>query len=242
MNPKYLLTAILLVFLSAPSVQAQFLKDLVKKGESVLKGESAISKDDASNGLKEALSIGTDEAVAYLSKEDGYLKSEWQIKIPKEAKTVTSKLKSVPGFQNVEKDLLEKMNRAAELAAKKAGPIFLDAIKEISFNDAMGILGGEDDAATRYLERKSSEKLYTAFIPVIRKSLDEVNLRDFWSNAVGAYNKIPFTKDANPELDDHVTNKALVGMFGLIEVKEEGIRNNADQRSTDLLKKVFGNK
>ncbi|MFT4535387.1 MAG: hypothetical protein ACJA1A_001379 [Saprospiraceae bacterium] len=218
---------------------AQF-GSILKKAENVLKGEPVISKDEVANGLKEALDQGIAKAVDKLSAEDGYLKSQYKIEIPSEAEKVISKVKMVPGFENVERDLIEKMNRAAESAAKKASPIFIDAVKQISFDDALNILSGEDDAATTYLKDKSYKKLYDAFMPVIVSALDEVNAREYWKKTVTAYNKLPFVSDVNPELDDHVNNKALVGMFSLIAVKEEGIRNNVDQRNTDLLKKVFG--
>ncbi len=212
---------------------------ILKKAENVLKGEPVISKDEVAEGLKEALDQGIEEAVDKLSADDGYLKSEYKIEIPSEAKSVISKVKMVPGFENIERDLIEKMNRAAESAAKKATPIFVDAVKQISFDDALNILSGEDDAATDYLKDKSYSKLYDAFMPVIISALDEVNAREYWKKAVTAHNKLPFVKDVNPDLDDHVNNKALVGMFSLIAKKEEGIRSNVDQRNTDLLKKVF---
>jgi len=228
----------LLSLLSINTVHAQF-GNILKKAENVLKGEPVISKDEVADGLKEALDQGIAKAVDKLSAEDGYLKSQYKIEVPSEAKKVISKVKIVPGFENVERDLIEKMNRAAESAAKKATPIFIDAVKQISFDDALNILSGEDDAATAYLKDKSYKRLYDAFMPVIVSALDEVNAREYWRSAVGAYNKLPFVSDVNPELDDHVNSKALVGMFSLIAKKEEGIRNNVDQRNTDLLKKVF---
>ena len=98
---------------------------------------------------------------------------------------------------------------------------------------------GEQDAATRYLERTSSEALYGEFMPIIQAALDEVDARSLWKSAVSAYNKIPFQKKLNPDLDDHVNNKALEGMFGLIEKKEEGIRSDVGLRTSPLLKEVF---
>ena len=216
---------------------AQFGKKLLNKAKEVVAGESS---GNIGSGLKEALNIGVDEAVKSLSIENGYLESPYKILLPKEALKVTNKLSKVPGFQNVEKDLIAKMNQAAEIAAKKAGPIFLNSIKQMSFKDATNILMGEDDAATRYLEKTSREELYKSFLPVIQASLDEVNARSYWADAVSAYNKIPFTKDLNPELDDHVNTKALDGMFELVELKETGIRNDANLRSSPLLKEVFG--
>ena len=218
---------------------AQF-GNILNKAKKVVKGENPLSKDEVANGLKEALDQGIDEAVDKLSAEDGYLKSQYKVEIPAEAKKIVSKVKMVPGFENVEKDLILKMNRAAESAAKKATPIFVDAVKAITFDDAMNILTGENDAATIYLKDKSYDNLYAAFMPVIQSALDEVNAREYWRSVVKAYNSLPFVKDVNPELDDHVNTKALVGMFSLIAVKEEGIREDVGQRNTDLLKKVFG--
>lgn len=216
------------------------LGKLVDKGKEILEGENPLSKDEVASGLKQALDKGIDEAVSKLSAEDGYLASVYKIGIPEEAEKVISKLKLVPGFENVEKELILKMNKAAEIAARKASPIFVNAVKSMSFDDAMTILKGEDNAATLYLEGKSKEDLYKAFMPDIVSALDEVNARTYWKTAVDAYNKIPFVKKVNPALDDHVNNKALDGMFGLIAVKEAGIRNDIDQRSTELLRKVFG--
>lgn len=233
--------AILLFATVSSSVDAQF-GNILDKAKKVVKGENPVSKDEVADGLKEALDQGIEQAVDKLSAEDGYLKSPYKVEIPSEAKKVISKVKMVPGFENVEKDLIIKMNRAAESAAKKATPIFVDAVKTITFDDAMNILGGENDAATMYLKDKSYKELYKTFMPVIQSALDEVNAREYWRSVVKAYNNLPFVKDVNPELDDHVNSKALVGLFSLIAKKEEGIRENVDQRNTKLLKKVFGNK
>jgi hypothetical protein len=131
------------------------------------------------------------------------------------------------------------LNRAAESAAKKAKPIFVSAIKQMTFKDAMDILMGNKDAATRYLERTTNDALFKEFMPVIQQSLDEVNARDYWKSVVNAHNKLPFVKKVDPELDRYVTNKALGGMYGLIEEKEADIRTNQNSRTTDVLKKVF---
>lgn len=226
--------------ITGPYAQAQFLNKLKKKAKEVVNtGNLSLSNDDIGAGLKEALDAGVGEAVSTLSAKGGYLASAYKIEVPKEAQKVISKVKLVPGFENVERDLVLKMNEAAELAAKKATPIFKDAITSITFDDAMNILTGKDDAATRYLEGRSYQALYDEFLPVIQSALDQVNAREYWTGVVKQYNKIPFVKKVNPQLDDHVNNKALLGLFGLIEVKEEGIRNNVDQRSTELLRRVF---
>lgn len=217
------------------STEAQF-KDIVKKAKKTL------NLDDPSNiasGLKEALEVGVDDAVSSLAKENGYFDSPYKVLVPEEAQSIVKKVKIVPGFENVERDLIAKMNQAAELAAKKAGPIFLKAIKQMSFKDATQILMGEQDAATQYLDKSARKELYDTFMPVIQSALDEVNARTYWTSVVNAYNTIPFTKKLNPELDDHVNQAALTGMFGLIAKKEEGIRQDVGLRTSPLLKEVF---
>jgi len=232
-----LLFTLLIALLGANLAHAQ-LDGLIKKGQKVL-NTGGLSQDEAGQGLKEALNKGIDEAVNFLSAKDGYFKSPYKILMPKEAQQVADKLKTVPGFSNVEAELTERMNRAAELAAVKAKPIFVSAIKQMTFQDALNILTGEPNAATQYLNKTTSKQLYNEFKPIIGQSLDEVNAREYWRNAVGAYNKIPFVEKTNPELDDHVTKKALEGLFGLVEKKERGIRTDVSQRDSELLKKVF---
>lgn len=229
-------TIIMLAVLTVSGLQAQNLKGLLNKAKSAVTGES---DDDVGAGLKAALNAGVGEAVDFLSKEDGYYKSVYKILLPEEVLQVTAKLRNVPGFGNVEEDLLEKMNRAAEDAATKAKPIFVNAIKQMTIRDAMDLLMGKQDAATRYLERTTFDELYSAFRPVIIESLDKVNAREYWHGAVTAYNKIPFVKKTNPELDDYVTRKALDGLFGMIEKKEADIRANPAARTSEILQRVF---
>jgi len=214
---------------------AQF-KDLLNKATKVV---SPVAEGDVSMGLKQALEFGVNEAVEKLSAEKGYLESPYKILVPEEAQYIITKVKMVPGFQDVEKQLIDKMNRAAEIAAKKATPIFVDAITSLTITDAMNILLGEKNAATTYLSKETRPSLYTTFLPVIQSSLDEVNAREYWKTVITAYNNIPFVKKANPALDDYVNNKALDGLFSLVEVKEAKIREDQSQRTTDLLKKVF---
>lgn len=231
----------LLVFLGMYSFAHAQLKGAFDKAKSKVSevADGGLSQEEVGNGLKEALNNGVGEAVDFLSKEDGYYKSPYKILVPEEAQKVTSKLKSVPGFADVEANLEEKMNRAAEIAAKKAKPIFISAIKQMTFRDAMDILMGKDDAATRYLESTTYKQLYGEFMPIIQAALDEVNAREYWRGAVTAYNKIPFVDKTNPELDDHVNQMALAGLFSLVQKKEEGIRNDTSLRNSDLLRRVF---
>ena len=201
--------------------------------------EAPLTNADISNGLKEALNLGTGEAVDLLSVKDGYFKSAYKILLPEEARQVTDKLQVIPGFSNVENIVLERINRAAEDAATKAGPIFLDAIKGISINDALSILTGEQDAATNFLHAQTFDQLYSQFQPELLESLEKFNAVSYWEDAVNAYNKIPLLADANPRLDDYVTQEALKGLFSLVEQKEAGIRSDVSQRVSPLLQRVF---
>jgi hypothetical protein len=201
--------------------------------------EQPLTAEEVGRGLKEALNFGISEGVQKLSAKDGYFKSPYKILLPAEAQKVADKLKSIPGFSSVENVILERINRAAEDAATKAKPIFVDAIKGMTFRDAFDILMGEDNAATVYLKRSTYQKLYDAFNPVIVRSLDKFNARSYWSDAVNAYNKIPLVKEMNPSLDDYVTTQALNGLFSMVEIKENKIRDDVSQRTTDLLRRVF---
>lgn len=190
-------------------------------------------------GLKEALTIGISKGSDALSKENGYYQSIYKILLPEEARKVTEKLKIIPGFSNVEEELVRRLNRAAEDAAVKAKPIFVSAIKGLTFEDAMQILLGPKDAATQYLHGKTYQGLYDAFQPEILNSLDKFNAIEYWEKAITAYNKIPLVEKVNPRLDDYVANEALEGLFGMVEKEELAIRSDPAKRVSDLLKKVF---
>lgn len=190
-------------------------------------------------GLKEALTIGISKGSDALSKENGYYQSIYKILLPEEARKVTEKLKFIPGFSDVEEELVRRLNRAAEDAAVKAKPIFVSAIKGLTFEDAMQILLGPKDAATQYLHGKTYQGLYDAFQPEILNSLDKFNAIEYWEKAITAYNKIPLVEKVNPRLDDYVANEALEGLFGMVEKEELAIRSDPAKRVSDLLKKVF---
>jgi hypothetical protein len=194
---------------------------------------------EISSGLKQALEIGIGKGSEVLSQKDGYYKSAYKILLPPEARKVADKLRNVPGFSNLEEKILEKINRGAEDAAKKAKPIFVNAIRQMTFTDAMDILMGADNAATNYLHRNTHDALYQEFNPVIVSSLDKFDARKYWRDAVNTYNKIPFVEKANPDLDDYVTKEALKGLFSMVEKEEKNIRDNVAARTTELLRKVF---
>jgi hypothetical protein len=202
-------------------------------------GSATLTEGEVGSGLKEALNVGISKGADALSATDGYFKSPYKILLPPEARKITAKLQNVPGFKNVEETILEKINRGAEDAAKKAKPIFVSAIRQMTFKDAMNILMGEKDAATQYLQRTTSDQLYQEFNPVIIESLDKFDAREYWSKAVNAYNKLPLTEKANPDLGDYVTKEALNGLFGMVAKEELNIRTNLAARTTDLLRRVF---
>jgi hypothetical protein len=207
----------------------------------VLDGASqlALSDADVANGLKEALNKGVGEAVTRLSQDGGYLQSAYKIALPAEAQTVMDKLKIIPGFENVEEEVIRRINRSAEDAATKASPIFVSAIRSLSFNDVMGILMGDNNAATQYLTNTTSNALYSEFKPSVVGSLNKFGALDYYGDAVAKYNSLPFVKPLNPDLADHVTGKALDGLYSLIAKKEMGIRTDLNQRTSDLLRRVF---
>jgi len=242
MKISHFFYSVILFIAVTTNVEGQNLKNILEKAKSGLGKTTGVplTNQEVGNALKEALELGVGEAVKNLSATDGYNASIYKILLPEEAKKVTDKLKNIPGFNKVEAELVLRLNRAAELAAKEAGPIFLRAIKELSFQDAIGLLRGNEDAATRFLESKTDTALTAKFLPVIAKALDEVNARTYWRDAVTAYNKIPLIKKVNPELDKYVTEKSIDGMFALIQVKEKKIRTDVSSRTSDLLKKVFG--
>ena len=202
-------------------------------------GAGELSAAEVSSGLKQALEIGIGKGSDVLSQKDGYYKSAYKILLPPEARKVADKLRNVPGFSNVEETILEKINRGAEDAATRAKPIFVKAIRQMTFSDAMDILMGQKNAATNYLNRTTFDPLYQEFNPVIVASLDKFDARKYWKDAVGVYNKIPFVENANPDLGDYVTTEALKGLFSMVEQEELNIRTNISARTSDLLKKVF---
>lgn len=205
----------------------------------VLGEDSPLTNSEVVSGLKQALEIGIGKGSDVLSRENGYFNSPYKILLPEEARQVTAKLQNVPGFTRLEQNILEKINRGAEDAAKSAKPIFVDAIKSMTISDAMGILKGDKNAATEFLKRRTFQQLYNEFNPVIVTSLDKFNAREYWSGAVNTYNSIPLTNDVDPDLDDYVTNQALEGLFAMVAKEELDIRNNIAARTTDLLRKVF---
>ncbi|WP_438961265.1 DUF4197 domain-containing protein [Nonlabens sp.] len=198
-----------------------------------------LSQADIGMGLKQALDQGINKEVSKLMAKDGFYKNELvKIVLPEELQKVDNGLRKI-GLSGVADEGLKLLNRAAEDATKEALPIFVDAVKGISFNDAKQILLGDQRAATTYLENSTQQALYAKFSPIINNKLGEVGATKLWSGAITKYNALPLTSDVNPDLTDYVTQKALEGVFKMIAQEETQIRSKVSSRGTDLLQRVF---
>ena len=198
-----------------------------------------VSELDIANGLRQALDLGIDKQVSKLTQTDGFYKNELvKILLPQELQKVDKALRDI-GLDNLADSGIKALNRAAEDAVSEATPIFVDAVKGITFEDAKTILLGNDRAATDYLQGRTQSALYNKFNPVIKNSFAKVGADQIWENLINKYNNITFTNNVNPDLTDYVTNEALKGVYTMIAVEEGEIRNKVSARATDLLKKVF---
>ncbi|MBP6285350.1 MAG: DUF4197 domain-containing protein [Ferruginibacter sp.] len=201
---------------------------------------TGITEAEAADGIKEALSQGLAGAVLKLNKEDGFFKDAfYKILIPEDARRVENTLRDIGLGSMVDKAILQ-INRGAEDAAGYAKPIFVNAIKNMSIQDAIGLVRNGDTSATHFFREKTTEQLIAAFTPVIRSSLDKVNATKYYGDMVNKYNSIPLVKKINPDLTGYVTMKATNALFDLVAKEEKNIRSNFAARTTDLLKKVFG--
>ena len=236
---------LLIILLCLPIfIQAQSWKDLKKAAEKVNKeliNKIPFSEEEAANALKETLDKGIKKGVSVLSIKDGYFANpKVKITFPKNATKVADKLKQL-GMQKQVDEVVLSINRAAEDAAISAKPIFANAIKKMSIKDAIGIVKGNKTAGTDYLNRNTNSAVVNAFKPIIKSSLDKVNATKHWLSIMTTYNKIPFVEKVNPELETYVTEKAISGLFFMLAQQEIAIRENPKERTSALLKKVFGN-
>ncbi|GAB5400521.1 MAG: DUF4197 domain-containing protein [Aureisphaera sp.] len=202
-------------------------------------GDGGITDAMIGNGLREALDFGIDKQVQKLTQTDGFYKNELvKILLPEELQKVDRALRDI-GLSSLADEGIKALNRAAEDAVKEATPIFVNAVKGITFNDAKNILLGPDNAATNYLQGRTNSALYNKFSPVIQNSFGRVGADQIWTNIINKYNTIPFVNKVNPDLTDYVTNEALKGVYTMISVEEKQIRTKISSRTTDLLRKVF---
>ena len=202
-------------------------------------GGVGVSDAMIAGGLRQALDFGIDKQVSKLTQRDGFYKNQLvKILLPQELQKVDKTLRDI-GLSSLADEGLKMLNRAAEDAVKEATPIFVDAVKGITFTDAKNILLGADNSATNYLKGKTNAALYDKFNPVIQNSFSKVGADQVWTNIITKYNSIPFVNKVNPDLTDYVTNQALKGVYKMIAVEEKQIRTKVSSRTTDLLRKVF---
>ncbi|TVQ42391.1 MAG: DUF4197 domain-containing protein [Saprospirales bacterium] len=198
-----------------------------------------VTTEEVALGLKEALNQGVVEGVGFLHARDGFLRTQYQIPLPEEVQVITSRVKRLPLFSDVEDVLIERINRAAEDAVGRATPIFGDAIRAMSISDAWDILRGERNEATLYLYSNTHGRLYDEFNPVILDALNKFEVLDYYESVINAYNSIPLIEKRNPRIDDFVTSWALDALFDRVAIEEEAIRTNVERRTSDLLQRVF---
>jgi len=231
------ISLVILFSLSISVSQAQVLKSILNTVTN--KNNTSTGSSEIADGLKQALQVGTERGVQKLSVVDGYFaNAAIKILMPEEAKKVEQKLRAI-GFGGQVDNAILAMNRAAEDAAKSAAPVFINAIKQMTIQDALGILRGGDFAATNYLKTKTTTDLTNAFRPIIEESLNKVNATKYWSTLFNTYNKFSFNK-VNPDLSAYVTERSLYGIFFQLGLEEQKIRKDPAARTTDLLRKVFG--
>lgn len=224
---------------------AGFFDDLYSEVQTKLQPQKSLDNSTIVKGLKEALASGTERAVTAVAKPDGYFGNKSiKILLPNKIQQGADMLGKI-GYQQQVDDFVLSMNRAAEKAAPKAAVIFGDAIRQMTVEDAKGILSGGDTAATRFFEKKSRQQLFEVFKPTVAKSMSQLGTARSYKEMIGKYESVPFMSLAGSpslDLDTYVTNKALDGLFIMVGDEERKIRTNPAARTTDLLRKVFGSK
>ena len=239
---KYYFLALILFAAQFSVAQIDYNK-LKKQGQSIVKqvntGNNPLSNDEIIEGLREALTVGSNNASKAAAAVDGYYKNpKLYIPFPSEAKKMEQMLRSF-GQEKLVNDFLLSLNRAAEDAAKEAAPIFVNAVKGMSIADGLSILNGKDDAATQYLKQNTQALLLDKFKPIVENSLHKVSATKYWEQLVVAYNRIPMVEKMNPNLSEYATQKAIDGIFIVVAEEELQIRKNPAARVSAILKKVF---
>ncbi len=234
---KITVTALSIVFLSGCAEMTAVLDQVnTATGTST----PALTNNEVISGLREALTIGTNNSSSLTSKLDGFYKNpEIFIPFPAEAIKIKQKVEEL-GMKKQVDEFVMTLNRAAETATLEAAPIFVNAIKEITIADGFAILRGNDNAATQYLRDKTSAQLKIKFNPIVKNAIQKVDVTKYWNPLITTYNKIPFVDKMNPDIEDYVTTKAMDGLFLMITKEEAKIRKDPMARVTDLLKRVFG--
>ncbi|MFK8027255.1 MAG: DUF4197 domain-containing protein [Gammaproteobacteria bacterium] len=234
-----ILISILYTLLFSPLQAGWFdkLKEVITTSDST--PGSSLSDNDIAGALKDALSIGSENVVSQLSAPGGFNSdSNIRIPLPDSLQTVQKTMNKF-GMGSSLNNLENKLNEAAETATEKAKPLFLNAIKELTWTDVKTILNGPDDAATQYFKGKMSSPLSAEMKPIVDASLNEVGAINTYNNAMGKYKALPLVPDVQADLSQHVLNKGIDGIFYYLAIEEKQIRENPAKRTTDLLKKVF---
>jgi hypothetical protein len=204
---------------------------------------TGVTEQEAGTGIRQALTQGVSKGISFLNTTDGFFGNEtYKLFLPPEAQKIENTLRTIGLGSQVDKAILQ-INRAAEDAVGYAKPIFVDAIKEMTLQDALNIVRGSNDAATNYFRDKTNAKLVAAFSPVIKSSLDKLNATKYYGDVVNSYNRLPTTfNKVNPDLSGYVVEHATAALFDQIAKEEANIRVNPVARTTEILKKVFGTK
>lgn len=237
---KITIVASILLLFGCADMSVTSVLDEVSKITETETGPAPLTNMEVISGLREALTVGTNNSTALTSKLDGFYKNpEIFIPFPPEALKVKEKVEQL-GMEKKVTEFVMTLNRAAETASKEAAPIFVNAIKEMTIADGFAILKGNDNAATQYLKDKTSAPLKVKFNPIVKNAIDQVQVTKYWNPLINTYNKVPFVEKMNPDLEDYITTKAMDGLFLMIEKEEKKIRKDPIARVTDILKRVFG--
>ena len=213
---------------------------LVFAGQTTAAGIDDLSGSDTASGLKEALTRGAEMAVGQLGKKDGFLGDKRvRIPLPDSLRSVEKAMRTF-GMKKQSDELVETMNRAAEMAVVEAKPILVNAVKSMSFDDARGILTGGDDAATKYFKRTTSSDIAAKFLPVVKRATAKVDLASQYNQYAGQAAKLGLLDKKDADIDSYVTHKAMDGLFLMIAEQEKAIRKDPVGTGSAMLKKVFG--
>uniref|UniRef100_UPI003216D474 DUF4197 domain-containing protein n=1 Tax=uncultured Draconibacterium sp. TaxID=1573823 RepID=UPI003216D474 len=248
MNVKNLILSTILVLLLTGCAE------VMKFSQQYLEADAPLTQNEIIAGLKEALVTGTNNSASILGATDGYYKDELvKILLPPEADIIVENAGKIPGGQKLIDDVLLHINRAAENAVSEAKPIFVNSITSMTITDGIGILKGEDNAATEYLHRTTYDQLFQLYRPKIKASVEKdiaagISTKESWDSLIGKWNKLSKSaigqmagfKPVDTQLEDYLTAKALDGLFLKIAEEEKQIRKDPAARVTGLLKKVFG--
>ncbi len=229
------------LFLTGCANNAELLDGLEEiAGQAMGQSTAALTIDDISNGLKQALSAGTQQVVNQLGQTDGF-NADPVIRIPLpralvSARKVADKVGMASSFDSLE----TRLNEAAEKAVPNARRLFLSAISQMTLADARGILQGPDDSATQFFRRTMGNQLSDSMRPIIDNSLSQVGAVRGFQQLLASYRQIPFAPPVEADLTAHVLEKGMQGIWHYIALEERAIRENPIKRTTELMRRVFG--